>query len=239
MIPTGACEHSASGRVSRNRRGSWIRSLRPRSLRNDVSRRHPVHRGARIGAVDRLHGALDRGPQARDLGGGRRVGVIFPRALAVFERERIDRAVGDLAGPHRHVQPGEHLAHLGDERRLGVVAPRRHRVDHERERLLRLAREIDRLLHGREIEHREPHRDHHQRRDADRVGHRAGHVRRRIDERPFDPVGLAPARRSPGCRRACRCAAAARRCRAACARARSILAGRQSISMQRREGRLA
>src|SRR2546423_12642871 len=85
-----------------------------RTPRNDGERlrRSPVHGGARIGAVDRLHGTLDRIPQARDLGGGGRILIVFARALAVFERQRVDRAMGDLPRPHRHVEPGEDLAHL-------------------------------------------------------------------------------------------------------------------------------
>src|SRR5213595_3291245 len=102
--------------------------------------RDPMHRGAGVSAVDRLHRAVDRAPQRRDLGGRRRVGIVFLRALAVFERERIDRAMRDLPGPDRDVQAGEYLAHLRDERRLRIVAPRRYRVDHQRERLLRLTR---------------------------------------------------------------------------------------------------
>ena len=60
------------GEKNRERAPDCLLPCRPRRAGAHVAgllRRDPVHRDAGVGAVDRLHGAVDRVPQARDFGG--------------------------------------------------------------------------------------------------------------------------------------------------------------------------
>ena len=49
---------------------------------------------------------------------------------------------------------------------------------------------MDRFLHGVDVEHPRPRRNDRHRGISDGIFHDRGHVRRRIDEYPFDPVAL-------------------------------------------------
>src|SRR5262249_10943026 len=117
--------------------GSW---LQPRSrMPGSELRRDPMHGGALVSAMNGLHRFLDRRPQRGDLVRRLRLAVILGGALAFRQRQRKRIALSDLAGPDRDVQTAQDRTRLAHERRLGVVAPRRHAVDHDRVRLLQLA----------------------------------------------------------------------------------------------------
>jgi len=86
MVRTAACEHSLSACVSRNR-GLWLSTGGGAPSLG----RHPVHGGARIGPVDRLHADRLRG--LRELHRAR-------QRVVIGEGERL---VPTLCGSHREL----------------------------------------------------------------------------------------------------------------------------------------
>jgi hypothetical protein len=124
--------------------------------------------------------------RAFDLDRGLRFRIELARALPVGERQRIGGAVGDLAEPHRRAQLLEILPRRSAQRRLLAFADRRRAVDHDGIGLAAHAGESDRFPDRVEIEHRRPRRDDDEGRRADGIADDAGHLRRGVDEHPFE-----------------------------------------------------
>ena len=119
-----------------------------------------------------------------------RLAVIFNRACAFRQRQRKGVALGDLARPDRNVETVEHRPRLAHERRFGIVAPRRHAVDHDRVGLLQLAGGSHGFLDGGQIEQREPRRNDDQRCQVDGIADDRRHVWRRVNENPLVAVAV-------------------------------------------------
>ena len=115
-------------------------------------------------------------------------GFVFFRALAFRQRQHEVRPLRDLAAPHRNIQAEQSFTGMRHHRRLGVLPPRRRAVDDDRVGLAHLPGEIDGVLHGVEIEHARPARNDDQCRRTDRFGDARRHIRRGVDEGPFDAV---------------------------------------------------
>src|SRR5215472_12605968 len=96
--------------------------------------RRPPLAGARrrVRGVDRLDRALDRRPQAGDLGGGGRLRLALADAAAGGKREREAGALADLARPYRDAVAVEEGATLRQHPRFLLVALGWRGVEHNR-----------------------------------------------------------------------------------------------------------